>query len=127
MNRPARRRIARATLAVAWLTAFAFTHIPGERLPTLPASDKVLHVVAYAALALVFWLMLTAHQVRGIRRAGLVITSLILYAVFDEATQPLVNRYASVADGLADAAGVVAAVAVCDATAWVRRWWTVRA
>lgn len=127
MSHTTLRRVAGITLAVAWLTAFVGTHIPAERMPELPASDKVLHMAAYAGLALIFWLTLAVHQVRGVRRAGLVIASLILYAVLDEATQPLFNRHASVADGLADAAGVVAAVAVCEVTAWVRRRWAVRA
>ncbi len=125
MSRPALRRVSRIVLAVAWLTAFIFTHIPAERLPTLPTSDKLLHMAAYAALAVVFYLTLAVHEVRPLRRAVLVAGLLVLYAVFDETTQPLVNRYASVADGLADAAGALVAVMLCQAGSWAR--WCVRA
>ncbi|NLF29515.1 MAG: VanZ family protein [Planctomycetes bacterium] len=121
MIRPPLRRLLWVALAAAWLTAFISTHIPAERVPTLPASDKLLHMATYAGLALIYWLTLAAHPVRGLRRVGLVIASLLAYAVFDEITQPLVNRYASLADGLADAAGAVIAVTLCEVGAWVRR------
>ncbi|MFW6155321.1 MAG: VanZ family protein [Planctomycetota bacterium] len=121
MSHPALRRVSRVALAVAWGTAFLFTHLPAERLPALPASDKLLHVATYAALGVIFWLTLAAHEVRGVRRAGLVVVSLLVYAAFDEATQRLVNRYASVADALADAVGVLIAVGLCEGGAWARR------
>jgi hypothetical protein len=51
-------RIAHAVLILAWLAAFTATHIPPDRLPALGISGKVLHLVGYAGLSSLLWIVL---------------------------------------------------------------------
>ena len=115
-----RRRISRWGLAALWLAAFIGTHIPAERVPELHASDKILHAAGYAVLATALWLVLAADGIGRARRIAVALSVLIFYAAMDEATQPWVNRSASIADWLADGTGVVVAVAVWEAIASFR-------
>ncbi len=117
------RRLFAYLCAAGWITCFAGTHIPQEHLPGLGSSDKALHLVGYAGLAILFWLALWAYGCRMRRRLGLVLVTLAVYAAVDEITQPLVNRYACVADWYADCAGAAIGAAVCEGLAllWRRK------
>ena len=106
-------------LAVVWVGAFVLTHIPAEKIPELYASDKTLHVVGYAAITGLLWLHLAARGGRRLRRIAVTIVALIIYAAVDESTQPLVNRSASVGDWYADCLGIILAIALCEALAWL--------
>jgi VanZ family protein len=94
-------------LTAYWLLLFVGTHVPVERVPQ-PArtQDKWAHIIAFAILSAMFattW-ELSAGRLnhRHLARAWFIIT---LYGAFEEATQPLVGRYASILDWLADAVG----------------------
>ena len=50
-------------------------------------------------------------------RAAIII---LIYAALDEITQPLVNRYASIIDWLADAAGMGVAILTDLIIGWVK-------
>lgn len=94
-----------AMLIAYWLLMFFGTHIP--RVPTSLAgpNDKVLHLLGYGGLAV---LLLGLRSSRGpvtIRTIALLWLLLGCYGVFDEITQPLVGRYADVADWIADVVG----------------------
>jgi len=110
------RRLRLATLLcciAAWVGAFVATHTPVPAPPLgMHISDKTLHVVGYFALATVFWLTLLAYGKSG--RVRTVATGIILavYGAFDELTQPMFNRCASIGDWLADLCGIVIAVGV---------------
>ncbi len=115
---PASPRIKRLTLiacVLAWIGAFVGTHIPVEQLPPdLPGSDKTLHLIGYGVLGVFFWLTLRARGQGIWRRIATVMIVLTLYGLFDEATQPLVNRSFAWSDWVADIVGTALAVTTCE-------------
>ena len=99
-------------LALVWMGAFVLTHIPAGRMPRTHISDKTLHTVGYAALALALLGVLAARGVGRARQLLIAAVALPLYAAMDELTQPLVNRHASMTDWLADLLGVAVGMIV---------------
>lgn len=100
-------RLWQLALVCYWAALFIGTHIPIDRIPQ-PAqtADKLVHIVAFAGLS---WLFATTWEVsagrlnsRHLVRAWFLIA---LYGAFEEATQPIVGRYASAFDWMADATG----------------------
>jgi len=94
-----------------WAGLFVITHIPvpkGTHLVT--GMDKVIHLVAYFALAT---LGARAAIGRGVRISGRwIITWTLVYATYgalDEVLQSFVHRSASFLDWLADVAGLILA------------------
>lgn len=79
--------------------------IPLEELPPAPGSDKLHHLIAYAALAFpvalrrppYWWLMLLGF---------------LLYSGLIELIQPYVNRYGEWLDMLANSLGILAGLAL---------------
>lgn len=124
---PRLRRLALLTCIGVWLTEAVFTHIPLPTLPPTVPSDKTLHVVAYFVLGSVFLLTLRAYALGLWRRLAIALPVLAVYGALDELTQPLVNRHASVYDWLADAAGVLLAIAVHAVVVMLHRHWHRRA
>ncbi len=112
--------------AAVWLAAAAATHVPMETFSEVPVGDVVLHFAGYLGLACVFLLTLRVHGVAFARRALLTAGILLLYGALDEITQPLVNRYASINDWLANAVGIAAAISLDALAALVQRGWTKR-
>jgi VanZ family protein len=107
----------RAGIAVYWIVMFLATHLPVQRvMEQLPASDKHLHLGAYAVLgfALPWW---SAKHWRS-RWPPVWLYGLILgYAGIDELLQIPVGRSAEWGDWLADAAGAAIGLAVAN---WLR-------
>ena len=102
------RRILAAVLACYWLAAFATTHVPVPDLGPLPKnSDKVVHVVMYAGLAFLLGVSMLAAGALRLRHYLAIVAITLVYAVVDELLQIPVNRRADLADGAADAVGVV--------------------
>ena len=94
--------LARGAFAVAVLVSLAVLFAPPSDVPASPPGvDKVVHFSLFAVLAL-------TGRWAGVRR-GVLAGMLVLYAAGSELLQgtDLVNRDASVADLLADAAGVL--------------------
>ena len=107
-------------LACYWLALFVATHIPME-MPELHGgkADKLAHVAAFAGLAAIFaitW-QLSAGRLTA-RHLAWAWVALVLYAAFEELTQPLVGRYASVWDWSADAVGAALGLLLF---AWIGR------
>jgi len=111
------RRWPARLLVVLWIAAFVATHLPKRHVPETHVSDRTLHAVGYFLLGGLFLVTLIARGVGRIRRVGIALAVLCAYAAFDEITQPLVSRHASLWDWLADGVGVVAAVLVCELAA----------
>ena len=89
------------------------THIPGERIPRalqVHYLDKAEHVVAYGVIAGFFLLSLKRPVRPAVLLIGLVLLAVL--GILDEATQPLVNRFASVSDYACDLIGVAIPCAV---------------
>ena len=105
----------RALLASCWtLVILALCWIPRTLLPvneraakpfTIPNLDKLIHMGIFAVFA-VLWMRVGDSP----RRGRWVLVAGLTLAVLSELGQeiPVVNRDASVADGLADGLGVVA-------------------
>ena len=111
-----------ATLLAAGCV-LGLTHIPGQAVPRMlqaHALDKLEHVVAYGLITGFFLLSLKKPVRWAPLLAGLAVLAVI--GVLDEATQPLVNRVASVADYISDLAGMaVVCVVFLIGTRWKRR------
>jgi VanZ family protein len=98
----------RGALPIYWILLFGATHYPRIRLPVrFPQSDKVAHFFAFGLLAFLFWKCIESLDRRLSRRfVWVAFTVLIAYAALDEYLQQFVNRYTSLADWLADLAGI---------------------
>jgi len=108
-----------ASCAVLWGAAFITTHIPETGLPAFRLGDKVLHFFGYLVLAGWLGLTLTARKVAGARRVIWLLGIAVAYAAFDEITQPIFGRCASLTDWLADVCGVIAAAVLLEAAIYV--------
>ncbi len=103
------------TLLLA-VVVLGLTHIPVQRMPRalqVRYLDKAEHMVAYGLIAGFFLLSLK----RPVRPAVLLIglTALAVFGALDEATQPLVQRVASIWDYGCDLTGMVIACIVVGA------------
>ncbi|MEO1496461.1 MAG: VanZ family protein [Planctomycetota bacterium] len=112
-----------AALAAYWATLFAATHVPTPEFVAGAMElngDKLIHLSAYfvlTTLGLGFVRAAGWRQVLGLPVLAGVAVVMVGYGVFDEITQPLVNRVCDVLDGVADTVGVLAAIGVS------RGWW----
>lgn len=106
------RTPATVVLACYWLALYVGTHLPNPPAIPLQPSDKLLHVVAYAGLALLVSLNWSLRRPLGWRRGVAVLVLLAAFAVFDELTQILVGRTCDFYDWLADVVGVLIGLAL---------------
>jgi VanZ family protein len=99
-----------------WAGLFVITHVPVPKgVPVARGMDKVIHLVAYFALATLGGRAAVSRGVHVTPRW--IVTWTVVYAVYavlDEALQglSLVNRSASLTDWLADVAGLLLAAAL---------------
>jgi VanZ family protein len=109
------RLAALATAGHAGVLLFA-THYPRpqEFLGDTPPSDKLLHFGAYGLLGLLAGATLALAGRWSVRNALWVATALALFAVADEATQPLpwFRRAAEPLDWVFDCLGIAVGLAV---------------
>ena len=99
----------RVTVALAALIGLA-TFIPAQKFPNAPGTDKLHHVIAFAALVLPMSFA-KPHQLWKYAVYG------IMFGIFIELAQPFVNGSGEVGDVLADACGIALGCAVGD---WLR-------
>lgn len=117
----AARRFWRAVAAVTLAAYLVGSHWPKLRLPEVeggPASDKLIHFVAFFLMALLAWWSGWFSRIRGLLAAG------VLFALFDEITQELlpIERFFSLDDLVCDLAGLASSAAVLAATAPLGGW-----
>ena len=99
------------------LGVLGLTHIPPQFMPQLPRvhlSDKLGHFLAYGLITMSFIGALKRQA--GWRLRLTVLVGIAILGIFDEVTQPLVSRQASVGDFAADVAGILAVTAL-----WISR------
>ncbi|MCZ2806845.1 VanZ family protein [Modestobacter sp. VKM Ac-2983] len=104
--------LARGVFAVVVLVSLAVLFTPASGVPSAPAGvDKVVHVLLFAVLAV-------SGRWAGVGR-GVLAVVLVVYASVSELLQslPVLNRSTSVADLLADVAGVAVGLLIWDAVA----------
>lgn len=104
--------ISKWALTVYWLALFTATHLPVQsNLPPIRHTDKVVHALAYAILAL---LLTTAWELSAgrlnSRHLAFAWIALVVWAAIDELTQIPVGRVADFWDWTADAAGAAAGI-----------------
>jgi VanZ family protein len=96
-----------------WIICAMLTHVP---VPPgfIPAAenDKIRHFVGFAILATLFFvaLLTSSHARPPLRSALLVLIILMLYAIIDEVTQPVVGRRCELGDWIADSTGAAIAL-----------------
>jgi VanZ family protein len=111
---------AQIALPAYWLLLFVATHYPRVRIPgEIPHSDKLLHFTAFGVLAFLYWQFARVRRGVGPRFVWSSAVVLIAYAALDEYLQQFVGRFTDVMDFVADAAGIVAVLAILEIH---RRW-----
>lgn len=93
-----------------WALLFIATHIPIDRRISerIPVGDLVIHAVAYSILAAIGgWRIVTSPHGQTTRRLLRWAGIYAAYGAIDEWLQPFTGRTASLADWLADLAGIV--------------------
>jgi VanZ family protein len=109
----------RRLLPSYWIFLFLVTHLPKLHLGGPPSSDKFTHMAAYGTLAFLYWRFFESFErplsARFVWGAAL---WLAVYALLDEATQPLVGRSADMLDWLCDMLGAGVALGLLE---WRRR------
>lgn len=73
--------------------------------PERPPSDKTLHFIAYAILALLLWACVRPRTAAPLRATGFVLAIIDVWAAVDEATQPFFYRAAGPLDWVYDNVG----------------------
>ena len=113
------RKLSTIGLATLWSFAFIATHIPAGSLPNLHTGDKTLHLGGFFALVAAWLVTLRIRKTPFRRRLLLTLMVFPLYTLFDEGTQPLVNRWFSWLDILADLGGMTVALAIDGMVCWL--------
>jgi VanZ family protein len=116
------RLLAAALAAYMGLLVFA-THYPRpeELLGPNPPSDKTLHFVAYAVLAVLAaatWLTARRTASRGIATLAI---ALAAFGAVDEVTQPFFRRHADPLDWVYDCIGIAIGITLVAVSAAVIR------
>ncbi|MFQ5806151.1 MAG: VanZ family protein [Phycisphaerae bacterium] len=91
---------------------FCATHFPRPKLPgQIPSEDKLVHFVAFGVLAFLFWRGAESFKRKLSNHFVLfVVVGLIVFSAVDEYLQQFVNRGTSLADWLANLAGIAVAL-----------------
>lgn len=110
-------RLLLGLLAAYWIAMFVGTHLPRVPKALAEQGDKLLHIGAYAGLALLLTLWRFS---RGTVTPGQIVRDAVgiaAFAAFDELTQPLVGRFCDFWDWVADATGAVLGLAIATGIA----------
>lgn len=110
-------RLLLGLLAAYWIAMFVGTHLPRVPRALAEQGDKLLHIGAYAGLALLLTLWRFS---RGTVTTGQIVRDAVVIAAFgafDELTQPLVGRFCDFWDWVADATGAALGLAVATGIA----------
>lgn len=98
-------------LVVYWFILFISTSLPLKSVPSIGLSDKLMHTVAYAGLAVLLYLTLKfQNKYELFKKAPVVFTFVIgmIYAVVDELHQLLIpGRKCDIIDIIADSIGII--------------------
>src|SRR3954471_24764759 len=79
----------RTVTILYWLGLFGVTHIPAERVPPMPLSDKTEHLLCYGALGGLLMLNVWLARPRLRHAAVVVLVMGMCYGAVDEWTQAL--------------------------------------
>jgi VanZ family protein len=102
-------------LLIYWPAVFILAHIPiPEVVREAGVSDKSLHILAYLVLVFLLWFAVCPDGKVNWRKAAVwwVLAAAVCYGAVDELSQGHVGRSRDMADFLANAAGVIAGLAL---------------
>jgi VanZ family protein len=101
-------RLASIVLIAYWALIFVGTHLPSARMPSLHASDKICHFVAFTGLSFLLCWAIPSSRVSWGKILLLAASIAITYAVLDELTQQFIpGRTCDIWDVAADSVGVL--------------------
>ena len=101
-------RFASVVLLAYWALIFVGTHLPSARMPSLHASDKFYHFVAFAGLSFLLCWAIPSSRVSWGKILVLAASIALTYAVLDELTQQFIpGRTCDIWDVAADSVGVL--------------------
>ncbi|HMQ15972.1 MAG TPA: VanZ family protein [Phycisphaerae bacterium] len=106
----------RRALPAYWLFLFALTHFPKLSLTgPVERPDLYSHFIAFGLLAFLLWRFAeTFRQPLGPRFVWVAGAVILAYGAFDELTQELVGRDATIEDWLANACGATLVLALLE-------------
>ena len=107
--------------AFIWICAFTATHLPRGAVDQSHLSDKWLHTIGYFVIVAILLATLVVRGMPRRRRVLAVLVAVPLYAAFDEISQPLVGRSASIYDWIMDLCGALLAIAAVESFLVLRR------
>ena len=110
-----------AILIVYWIALVAGTHWP--QMPQIGPQgfDKVLHISAYAGLAVLVTLCVRWNRTGGWRQYLIIFVGLAVFGGLDELTQPPFHRTADWFDWFADLGGITLGLIVSMPVGWCLR------
>lgn len=111
---------------VFWISIFIATHLPAERLPDVPVTDKSAHFIAYFVLAALVYISTRLSNPSRSWLGATVIAIAMIYGAIDELLQPLVHRHGDMYDWLYDVAGATCAVFLLAAARRIYGFWATR-
>lgn len=123
------KHVTRLTLRLA-TAAYAFVLIVATHIPRLDVSfntgtpvpsDKTLHFAAYGVLGFLIGLIATGSVLSWQRWLPTALGAIAVFAMLDEATQPLFGRATEPFDWVADVAGAAAGLIVAAVAAAIAR------
>lgn len=95
-----------------WIVMFVGTHSPPLPRKIMRFFDKILHFSGFAILGLLIGARLRILKQRDWKHFTIAAAIVMLYAMIDELTQPLVGRDAEFYDWIADSCGVSLGLAI---------------
>lgn len=116
------KSLSKCGLSAYWFAMFVATHWPeiNRYKPDtgwpIPKFELVAHVGVYAIWTVMWWWMLRAHgrPLKGATAAWVTIGG-VVYGIFDELTQALVDRTPSIKDLMSNFAGILIAIVILQA------------
>lgn len=100
-------RLASVVLLAYWALIFVGTHLPSARMPSLHASDKLCHFLAFAGLTFLLCWAIPSSRVSWGKILVLAGAIALTYAMLDEWSQQFIpGRTSDIWDVAADAVGI---------------------
>jgi VanZ family protein len=121
------RSILGVVLGLYWIALFVATHVPVPQMSNLPPnSDKGMHFAAYAGLAFLLMMRISASRSLTWKHYAFALVVTSSYGVIDELIQKaLVYRSCDLYDMMADWTGSVMGLAAFAITRFLLGWlWT---
>lgn len=109
-------RLASLLTVCYWGAMFVGTHMPATGVDLPRVNDKLMHLTAFAGLALLLAWAIPTHRAKPLAHLKWTALIALVYGVLDECSQALVpGRSPDIRDYAADVAGIVIGLAIYTA------------